>query len=153
MLLYLSISQLLVLEFTILPLFILYAPKQKLILKCIRWQSSRTWAHLLLQELQNYNLLLNNSRQENVGSHQKKITHIQGQSRSPSKTVGGVKPHLESSPISTRHSEGSNKTFCAPGDSHRDWVRPAFECLLKRYGSAVACPGGRSLGVAGLGRA
>ena len=87
MLLYLSFSQLLVLDFTILPLFILYAPKQKLIFKCIRWQSNRTWANLLLQEFQNYNLLLNSSRQENVRFHQKEITHIQGQRRSPGKTV------------------------------------------------------------------
>ena len=29
----------------------------------------------LLQELQNYNLLLNNCQQENIGSHQKKISH------------------------------------------------------------------------------
>ena len=49
----------------------------------------RTCVHLLLQELQNYNLLLNNHRQENVGSHQKKIPHVQEQSRSPNKTVEG----------------------------------------------------------------
>ena len=41
----------------------------------------------------------------------KKEKHVQGQSRNPSKTVGGVKSHLESSSIPTRHSEGSNKTF------------------------------------------
>ena len=67
-----------------------------------RWQSRRMSAQLLLQELQNYNSLLNNCRQENVGSHQKKIPHIQGQRRSPQKTVGGEKSHLESSPIPTR---------------------------------------------------
>ena len=32
--------------------------------------------NLLLQELQNYNLLLINHQQENVGSQQKKIPHI-----------------------------------------------------------------------------
>ena len=40
----------------------------------------------------------------------KKIPLIQGQRRSPSKTVGGAKSHLESNPITTRHSEGSNKS-------------------------------------------
>ena len=67
-----------------------------------RRQSRRTCAHLLLQELQNYNSLLNNYRQENVRSHQKKIPHIQGQRRSPSKTVGGAKSYLESKPIPSR---------------------------------------------------
>ena len=39
-----------------------------------RWQNRRICAHLLLQELQNYNSLLNNHPLENVGSHQKKDT-------------------------------------------------------------------------------
>ena len=51
----------------------------------------RTCAYLLLWELQNYNSLLNNRQLENVGSHQKRIPHVQGQRRSPSKIVGGVK--------------------------------------------------------------
>ena len=54
-------------------------------------QSRRTCIHLLLWEFQNYNLLLNNHRQENLGSHQKKISHIQGQRSSPSNTVGELK--------------------------------------------------------------
>ena len=56
-----------------------------------RWPSRRTCAHLLLQELQNYSLLLNNHQQENVGSHQKKIPQIKGQRRIHSKMVGGDK--------------------------------------------------------------
>ena len=52
------------------------------------------WAHLLLWELQNCNFLLSNHHQENVGSHQKKIPHVQGQRRSPNKMVGGAKSHL-----------------------------------------------------------
>ena len=38
------------------------------LLVCVssRWQSRRTYTHLLLWELQNYNSLLNNHRQENV---------------------------------------------------------------------------------------
>ena len=43
-----------------------------------------------------------NHPQENVGSHQKKVFHIQGQRGSPSKTVGWVKSHLESNSIPTR---------------------------------------------------
>ena len=68
------------------------------------WQYRRTFTHLL-QELQNYNSPLNNRQQENVGSHQKKILHVQGQSRSPSKRVEGVKLCLESSPIPTRDAQ------------------------------------------------
>ena len=37
-----------------------------------RWRSRQTCTHLL-QELQNYNSLLNNHRQDNVRSHQKKL--------------------------------------------------------------------------------
>ena len=48
-----------------------------------RWWSRRTCGHLLLRELQNYYPLLNNHQQENVGPHQKKIPHVQGQRRSP----------------------------------------------------------------------
>ena len=59
-------------------------------------------AHFLLQELQNSNMLLHNHRQENVGSHEKKIPYVQGQMRRPSKMVGGVKLHLESNSIPTR---------------------------------------------------
>ena len=61
--------------------------------------------HLLLQELQKYNLLLNNHQQENVGYHAKKILHVQGQRRSPSKMVGGVKSHLESNPLPARDAQ------------------------------------------------
>ena len=51
-------------------------------------------------------------------SNFEEIPHVQGQRRSPSKTVGGVKSHLESNPIpSQRHSEGSNKMLCIPGDA------------------------------------
>ena len=55
-----------------------------------RWWSRRMCAHLL-RELQNCTLLLNNHRQENVESHQKKLLWIQGQRRSPNKTIGIVK--------------------------------------------------------------
>ena len=71
-----------------------------------RWQGKRMYTHLLLRELQNYHSLLNNHRLENVGSHLKKIPHTQRQRRSPSKTVGGVKSHLDSNPIPTRELRG-----------------------------------------------
>ena len=116
-----------------------------------KWQSRRTCAHLLLQELQNYNSLLNNYRQENVRSHQKKIPHIQGQRRSPSKTVGGAKSHLESNPISARDTQKAQTKTC----SHQDPETPqrlsqtclwAFEYLLQRHGSPVASRRGRGSG-------
>ena len=99
-----------------------------------RWWSRRTCTHLLLRELQNYNLLLNNHQQQNVGSHQKKIPHIQGQRQSPSKMVGGAKSHLESNPIHTRYAlRAQIKPLCIPGDPTE--TEPAFECL------SVSCRG------------
>ena len=71
------------------------------------------FTHLLLRELQNYNSLLNNRLQENIGSHQKKIPYVQGQRRSPSKMVGGVKLHLESNPIPTRDAQRAQTKPCA----------------------------------------
>ena len=109
------------------------------------WQwSRRTCAHLLLWELQKYNLLLNNHWKENVGSHQKKIPHIQGQRRSPSKTVGRVK----SNPISARDAQRAQTNLVCTGTQrlHRDWARTVLECLLWRYWSAVACFRGRGYG-------
>ena len=76
-----------------------------------RWRSRRTCAHFLLQELQNYNSLLKSHWQETVGSHQKHIPHIQEPRRSPSKTVGGVKLHLESNPIGNKLYFNLNKFF------------------------------------------
>ena len=48
-------------------------PVSEIISKCRR-KSRRMCSHLL-QELQNYNSLLNSHQQENVGFHQKKIPH------------------------------------------------------------------------------
>ena len=109
----------------------------------------RTCTHPLLRELQNYNLLLNNHQQEDGGSHQKKTPPVQGQRRSPSKTVGGVKLCLESKPIPARDAQ---RTQTKPY-KHQEtpqrlrqtclWV---FECLLRRYGSTVPCHRGRDSG-------
>ena len=105
----------------------------------------RTCAHLLLQELQNHSSLVNNHQQENVGSHRKKIPHVQGQRRSPSKMVGDVKLCLESNPIPTIDARRARTKPCAP---QRDWARPAWvcECLLWRYKSVVAWRRGRGSG-------
>ena len=79
----------------------------------------------------------------------KNIPHIQGQRRSPSKMVGGAKSHLESNPILTRDVQRAQTTPCAHKETLQRisqtclWV---FECLLWRYGSAVACHRGRSSG-------
>ena len=90
----------------------------------------------------------NKHRQENVGSHQKKIPHTQGQRRSPSKTAGGVKLHLESNPIPTRGARRAQTNLVCTRIQrpHRDWARTVFECLLWRYGSAVDCCRGRGSG-------
>ena len=60
----------------------------------LKWPSRAgifSYVHLLLRQLQNYNLLLNHHWQGNVGYRQKKIPHVQGQRKSPSKMVGGTK--------------------------------------------------------------
>ena len=115
-----------------------------------RWWN-RTCTHLLLQELQNYNLILNNHWQKNVGPQHKRIFHVQGQRRSPNKTVGGVKSHLESNPIPARNAwRAQTKPYV-----HQDPEAPqrlsqthlwVFECLLWRYGSAVTCCRDRGTG-------
>ena len=97
----------------------------------------------LLWELKNYNSLLNNSRQEKVGSHQKKIPRIQGQRKSPRKTVGGEKSHLESTnPTPARDVPKAQTKPCVHQEAPQRlsqtclWV---FKCLLRKYRSAVAC--------------
>ena len=55
-------------------------------------------------------------RQEKVGSYQKKILHVQGQRRSPNKTVGGEKSHLDSNPITSRDAWRAQTKPCAHQD-------------------------------------
>ena len=69
--------------------------------------------NLLLRELQNYNSLLNNCQQENVGTHQKNIPHVEGQRRSHSKMVGGTKSQLESNPIPSWDTQRAQTKPCA----------------------------------------
>ena len=100
--------------------------------------SRRTWSHLLLWKSPNYNLLLNNHWQENVGSHQEKIPHAQWQRRNSSKMVGGAKLHLESNPITTRDTWRAQTTLSVHQETLQRlrqtcfWV---FECL------SVSCGG------------
>ena len=77
----------------------------------LRWWSRRTCTHLFLRELTR-NSPLNKHRQENVGSHQEKILHIQGQRRSPHQTVEGAKLHLESKPIPVRDARRAQTKPC-----------------------------------------
>ena len=117
----------------------------------LRWQSRRTCTHLLW-ELQNYNFLLINRRLENVGSHQKEIPHIQGQRRSPSKMVGGVKSHLESNPLPARDAQRVQTNLVhtrtqGPQRLRQNcvWVSPeevqVISGLLQGRGSGYSRPG------------
>ena len=72
-------------------------------------------AHLLW-DLKNCNSLLNKHWQENVGSYQEKITQVQEQRRSPSKTVGGTKSCLESNPIPARDAWRTKSKSCVHQD-------------------------------------
>ena len=109
-----------------------------------RLWSRRSCTHLL-RELQNYNSLLNNRPQKNVGSHQKRYATSKGKGEAPArgrrgKTAFRIKPHTRQ-----RCLEGSNKTLCSPGDpqSLSQTCLCMFEYLLPRCGTAVACHGGR----------
>ena len=77
---------------------------------------------------------------------EKKIPHIQGQRRSPSKMVGGAKLHLDSNPIPARDVPRDQTKPCAHQETPQRLSQTAFECLLQRYGSAVACHRGRGSG-------
>ena len=118
-----------------------------------RWQSRRTCAHLLLKELQNCNSLLNNHQQENVGSHQKKITHIQGQRRSPNKMVGGEKSRLESNSIPARDTQRAQTKPCAHQDPDATGTEPdLYFSVLRRHGSALVYHRDRGSGCSRPGR-
>ena len=115
-----------------------------------RWQSQRTCVHILLRELQNCKSLLNNHL-KNVGSHWKKIPIIQGQGRSPNKTVEGVKLHLESNPIPTRDAwRAQTKPWVhqSPETPQKtEWDLPlSVRESLWEHRSAAACHGDRGRG-------
>ena len=111
----------------------------------MRWQNRRMCTHLLLQELQNYNLLLNNHRQESVGSHQKKITHIQGKRRSPGKMVGGAESCLEWDPIPLRARDTLRAQTCLVHQDPEAYTRtyPAWGTDSWRAQTEPCAPGPR----------
>ena len=59
----------------------------------------------------------------------KKIPHIQGQRRSPSKMAGGVKSHLESNPLPKRDTQRAQTNLVCSRTQrrHRDWARNVLE--------------------------
>ena len=75
-------------------------------------------------------------------SGQEEIPDIQGQRRSPSKMVGGAKSRLETNHIPATDAQRAQTKPCAHQKTPQ---RPSqiclcvFECLLRRYGSAVDC--------------
>ena len=78
----------------------------------------------------------------------KKDTHVQGQRKRPSEMVERVKSCLEANSILTGDARKAQTKPCVHQDPETPqrlsqtcpWV---FECLLWRYGSAVACRRGR----------
>ena len=80
--------------------------------------------------------------------HTKK-RYMQEQSRSPKKMVGGVKSRIESNPIPSRDAQRAQTKPCEHLETPQRlsqtclWV---FDCLLWRYGSAVACHRSRGSG-------
>ena len=80
-----------------------------------RWWSRRTCAYPFLWESQNCNWLLNNHPQENVGTHQEKIPHGQGQRRSHHRMVGRAPSRLKSA--GWHHWLNGRETEQTPGNS------------------------------------
>ena len=62
--------------------------------------------------------------------------------------VGEVKSYLESNPIPARDVQRAQTYLVRTRTQrpHREWVRTAFGCLLRRYGSAGDCFRGRGSG-------
>ena len=123
----------------------------------IRCVQGLMYAHLVLRELQNYNLLLNNRWQENVGFYQKKDNPHPRAKEKPQKDgrrgeiTFRIKPHTRQ-----RCLEGTNKTFVSTRRPHRDWDRPAVECLsvsCRGMGQQWPAAGAGALGAANLGMA
>ena len=118
-----------------------------------RW--SRRMCAYLLQGLQKYNLLLNNHRQENVGSHHKKTPTSNSKGEAPKDGRRGKIEFRIKPCIHQRCLEDSNKTLCAPGPrDHTDCARPSFECLsvsCRDTGQQWPATGEGTLGAADLG--
>ena len=80
----------------------------------LRWQSRRTCAHLL-GELQNYNSLLNNHRQENVGSHQKRYPMSKGRGEAQVRQQEGQNCIQNQTPYPPEGLRGLKQTLYVPG--------------------------------------
>ena len=100
----------------------------------IRWQSRRVCALCLLQELQNYNLLMNNRWLENVSHQKKDIPYPRAKEKLQQDARRG-KITIRIKPLTyQRCSEGWNKTCVhwkpgeRNGDPRSDWPRLAHEC-------------------------
>ena len=115
----------------------------------ISWQSGRMYTHLLWWELQNYNSLLKNHQQENVGSYQKKKNPPHPRAKKPQQDgrrdeiTFRIKPHTHQ-----RCSKDQTKP-CAYHKALQRLIQTClwvFECLLWRYRSAVACCWSRGSG-------
>jgi len=99
--------------------------------------------------------MLNNHWQENVGIHQKRIPHIQGQRSSHNKTAGEVQSHLKSNLVPTRDAWRTQTKPCVHQDlgegavnPTRKWARSAFECFRVSCGimGQMACHRDKSSG-------
>ena len=114
---------------------ILFFPK-------LRWQSRRMCTNFLLWELQSCNSLLNNHWQENFGSHQKKISHIQGQREAPIKiTAATAAKLLQSCPTLCDPIDGSPPGSPVPGIVQArtlEWVAISFSNAWKWSYSVVS---------------
>ena len=100
--------------------------------------------------------LLNNHQQENVGSHRKKIPHVQGQRRSPNKMVRGAKLCLELNlfPPETLGGHKQNLAHSRTQGPHKRLSQTCLhgsECCLQQHRSAVICGRGGALAAADLG--
>ena len=122
-----------------------------------RLWSRRMCIHLLPWELQNCKELLNNHRQDNVGSHWKKIPHVRGQRRSHNETVGEAKSCLESNLITTRDAQRVKQNLVCtrtqgPHKRLSHTCLSVFESPLWLHRSAVSCHGNRGFGCSRSGR-
>ena len=89
--------------------------------------------------LQNYNSLLNNRQKENVGSHQKKITHVQGQRRTPVRWQEVRNCIQNQTPYLPEMLGGLKQTLSAPGP--RDSTETEPELCLTVSCSGRGCSG------------
>ena len=96
----------------------------------------RKVAHLLLQELQNYNSLLKTVDRRMLDPTKKDTSCPRSKQKPQQDGRRGKIVFRIITPTCQRPSEGSKKTFCTAGPRHPrgDWARPAFECLSVSWG-------------------